>query len=129
MSSMTITPQALSRSVRPDVRVSPVRVSPVRVSPVRLTRRGRLVVFTASLLLVLGVAFTLLGGASVATEQAGTPESTTVVTVAAGDTLWDIAAGLADDGGTRAMVTRIERLNALDSAMLYAGQRIRVPAE
>ena len=93
----------------------------------RLTRRGRLAVFLVSLLLVLGAAFVLLGGASVATDDAGTPEPTRIVMVNDGETLWGIAAGIADEGGTRDMMSRIERLNALDSGMLYAGQRLRVP--
>src|SRR5262245_35461218 len=112
MSSMTITPQV--RPARPQV---------------RLTRRGRLVVFIASLLLVFGTAFVLLGGASVATGEAGEPEPTRVVMVGEGETLWDIASSIADEGDTRDMMERIERLNALDSGMLFAGQRLRVPAE
>ena len=51
-----------------------------------------------------------------------------MVLVGAGDTLWDIAAGIADDGDVRAMIDRIERLNALDSAMVVAGQHLVVPA-
>lgn len=112
MSSMTITPTI--QFARPTV---------------RLTRRGRLVVFLVSLVLVFGTAFMVLGGASVATDEAGTPEPTTIVMVGAGETLWDIAADLAPSGDTRDMMNRIERLNALDSGMLLAGQRLRVPAE
>ena len=56
-------------------------------------------------------------------------EPTRVVTVGTGDTLWAIAADLADDGDVQAMMTRIERLNALESGMLSAGQRLVVPAE
>ena len=93
---------------------------------VRLTRRGRLVVVLAALMLLLGAAF-FLGAGSVATERPGTPESTRVVMVDQGDTLWGIAAEITTDGDVRAMVDRIERLNALDSAMVQAGQRLRVP--
>ena len=60
-------------------------------------------------------------------SEAGTPEPTRVVTVGTGDTLWAIAADLADDGDVRAMMTQIERLNALESGMLSAGQRLVVP--
>ncbi|CUR60438.1 Peptidoglycan-binding LysM [metagenome] len=116
MSSMTISPQAFS--ARPSVSGRP---------SVRLTRRGRLVVFIASLLVVLATAFILLGGASVATEQGGQPEPTTLVMVGDGDTLWDIASAVAADGETQAMVQRIERLNHLESSMLLAGQELRVP--
>ena len=92
----------------------------------RLTRRGRVVVLALALLVVLGLGLMLAAG-SVATDEPGTPEPTRVVMVGTGDTLWDIAADLADDGDVRGMVDHIERLNALDSGMVVAGQRLRVP--
>ena len=95
-------------------------------SSVRLTRRGRLVVFVTSLFLVLAVAFMLAGGA-VGTGSAGEPAPTEVVQVAPGDTLWGIASEVATDGDVRSMMTEIERLNALESASLSAGQKLRVP--
>jgi hypothetical protein len=102
-------------------------------APVRLTRRGRLVVFVGSLLLVLA---TVLGlglslDTSSASGDAGTPPATEVVTVGTGETLWDIASDLAADGAgegdVRAVVQDLEELNGLDSAMLLAGQDLRVP--
>lgn len=96
--------------------------------PVRLTRRGRLVVLLAALGLVLAVAFVLASG-SAATRDAGTPEPTRVVMVGTGDTLWDIASGLAVDGDVRSMMEEIERLNALESGMLVVGQELRVPTD
>ena len=98
----------------------------IHVSPVRLTRRGRLVVLVASLVVLLCVGIAL-GAVSAASERPGTPEPTRIVMVGTGDTLWGIASELADDGEVRAMVERIERLNALDSALVAAGQRLRVP--
>lgn len=95
---------------------------------VRLTRRGRLVVFLAALLVVLAVGLTV-GARAVATDEPGTPEPTRVVMVGTGDTLWDIAAEAAGDGDVRGMVDRIERLNALESGMVVAGQRLRVPLD
>src|SRR4051794_24084873 len=89
--------------------------------PVRLTRRGRLVVLAMALLAVLAVGLFLASG-SVATDRPGTPEPTRVITVDAGQTLWDIAADHAADGDVRAMVDHIEHLNALESGMLVAGQ-------
>jgi len=97
-------------------------------SHVRLTRRGRLVVFAVSLFLafVIGV---LISAGSVATEEPGMPEPTRVMTVGTGDTLWGISTELAGDGDTREMMRRIESLNALESGMLVAGQRLVVPAD
>lgn len=95
----------------------------------RLTRRGRVVVFALALLAVLMVAF-LVSGGSVASEEAGTPPATRVVMVDAGDTLWDLAAAITPRGGdVRDAMARIESMNALPSAGLQIGQRIRVPVE
>ena len=94
-------------------------------SAIRLTRRGRLVVFLTSLFLVLGVAFMLAGGA-VGTGEAGQPAPTEIVQVAPGDTLWGIASELATDGEVRSVMSEIERLNALESAGLSAGKKLRV---
>ena len=96
----------------------------------RLTRRGRLAV----LLLALGVALIVgvfVGAGSVATQERGAAAPTRVVVVGDGQTLWGIASGIAAaDPRTdiREVIGEIERLNALESGMLYAGQRIRVPA-
>ena len=97
-------------------------------SRVRLTRRGRLVVFVVSLLLAFAVGI-LISAGSVATQEPGLPEPTRVVTVGTGDTLWGISTRLAGDGDTREMMRRIESLNALESGMLVAGQRLVVPAD
>lgn len=101
---------------------------PAARGTVRLTRRGRLVVLVAAVVAVLAVGFFFASG-SVATEEPGTPEPTRVVQVGAGDTLWDIAADIAPDGDVRAMVDRIEKLNALDSGMVIAGQELVVPLD
>ena len=127
MSTITLNP--------PVTRVRPARVpdvaGPTRPAgpSVRLTRRGRAVVVVLGLLLVLAVGV-FFGAGSVATERPGTPEPTRIVMVGQGDTLWGIAADAAaatGDGDVRAMITRIERLNALDSGMVLAGQRLRIP--
>ena len=97
-----------------------------RGGELRLTRRGRVVVLVGALLMLLAVAF-FLGAGSVATDEAGTPEPTRVVTIHEGDTLWAIAAELSEDGDVRSMVDHIQRLNALDTAGLQIGQKLRVP--
>ncbi|WP_134741285.1 LysM peptidoglycan-binding domain-containing protein [Nocardioides sp. 503] len=99
-----------------------------QASTMRLTRRGRLVVLLLALGIVLAVGFSLASG-SVATEDAGTPDATRVVMVGSGDTLWDIAADVAPEGDTRAMMDEISRLNALDSSMVTIGQKLIVPDE
>ena len=100
---------------------------PVYTPQWRLTRRGRVVVLLASLVVAFAVGIMVAAG-SVATGEAGQPEPTKVITVGAGDTLWATAADLADDGDVRSMMRQIESLNAMDGGTLDAGQRLVVPA-
>ena len=95
---------------------------------VRLTRRGRVVVVLAALVVAFAIGVFVTAAGSVATQRPGSPEPTRIVQVGTGDTLWDIAAGLADDGDVRAVMEEIKQLNALDSGVLQAGQRLVVPA-
>jgi LysM repeat protein len=98
-----------------------------RRSTVRLTRRGRVVVLLAALVVAFAVGV-LAAGSVVATGEAGRPEATKVMTVGSGDTLWAIASDLADDGDVRAMMQEIERLNTIEGGVLIAGQKLVVPA-
>ena len=69
----------------------------------------------------------MLAGGAVGTGEAGQPEPTEIVQVAPGDTLWGIASEIATDGDVRGVMNDIERLNALESTGLAAGQKLRVP--
>ena len=109
--------------VLPAVRV-PAR--PAR-SQLRLTRRGRLVVFLAGLLVAVAVAVAFAGG-SVATAEKGEPVPTDVIVVGTGVTLWDIAAARAEGGDVRDLMSTIQELNHLDGGLVIAGQQLRVPA-
>lgn len=93
---------------------------------VRLTRRGRVVVVLAALVLALVVGIAL-SGVSSASEEAGAAPATEVVVINEGDTLWGIAAEVAEDGQVRSMVTEIRELNDLDSSVVTLGQKIHVP--
>jgi len=99
---------------------------PASARSLRLTRRGRVVVFLFCVAVLLGVGFALAGG-SMATPEKGDAEPIEIITVGTGQTLWDIAAELSDGGDVREEMRHIERLNALDSTMLVAGQRLAVP--
>ncbi|WP_127479036.1 LysM peptidoglycan-binding domain-containing protein [Nocardioides pantholopis] len=114
--------------VRPAVRPAVAQPRAVRsgAAGVRLTRRGRAVVLLAAVAVMLAVVVFWSAG-SVASPESGAAEATTVVTVGTGQTLWGIAADLAADGDVRSTMREIERLNALESSMLVAGQRLRVP--
>src|SRR6478735_1822628 len=106
MSTMT-----LDTMFRP---TTPMRVAGPR-STVRLTRRGRVVIIVAALIVAFAIGVFVTAAGSVATQE---PEATRIIQVGTGDTLWDIAADLAEPGEVRAMMARIEKLNSLDSAAL-----------
>lgn len=97
-------------------------------SGVRLTRRGRLVrtLLVLSLAVVLASVFGLSAGAGTS-DSVGTPTSFIEVTVAPGDTLWSLASRMAEGADIRAMVDEIASVNALASADLQAGQKVRIP--
>lgn len=94
----------------------------------RLTRRGRLAV-TAFFLGALLALVTAFGPGVVATGERGAPLPTRTVVVGEGDTLWGIAATVAEPGETREMVNRIVDLNSLSSVTIHSGQELAVPAE
>lgn len=112
--------------------MSTLSISPAFTAPrtpqatVRLTRRGRLVVFLSALTFLL-LAAVVLGSVAVGSETPGQTEPTEIVMVGTGDTLWGIAADINTDGDVRSTMGEIERLNALDSSLVSAGQKLRVP--
>ncbi len=96
-------------------------------APLRLTRRGRLamILSTVLMLVVLGV---VLGSTTVATDDPGVPVPATMVTVAPGQTLWDIAAKANPTGDIQVTVDDIMKLNSMASGgRLQAGDSIAVP--
>lgn len=93
---------------------------------VRLTRRGRIVVLLAFLVVALVVMLSVSGWAT-ATHEGGTPEQVRVVEVQSGDTLYGIAGQVAEPGKIREMVHHIQELNSLPGAGLVVGQKIAVP--
>ena len=97
-------------------------------SGVRLTRRGRLArtLLVLSLAVVLASVFGLNAGAGT-TDSVGAPTSFIEVTVAPGDTLWSLASRIAGGGDVRALVDEIASVNALASADVQAGQKVRIP--
>lgn len=117
-------------SFSPTFDTRPMRSAAVPAGQLRLTRRGRLVIFLGALFVAFALAFVVMGGSSASSETAGggTPAATERIVVAPGQTLWQIAEAHAVDGDVRGAVDAIEELNALDSAMLTAGQELFVPA-
>jgi LysM repeat protein len=124
MSSIAIQPQRTGSASTGRPSTSSRRVQ--RPTSVRLTRRGRVTVLLA-LVLVLLVAVTVLGSQSAATDDPGTPVPTRTVEVHEGDTLWGIAAEVAAPGQVREAVHEIEELNALTGPAVSVGQQLEVP--
>lgn len=76
------------------------------------------------LLLALSSAFLLLGNSVSADE----PVTVTTHVVQPGDTLWTIAADLAEPGeDVRAVISEVRRFNDLESSALSIGQVLSIP--
>jgi LysM repeat protein len=109
-------------------RVSAPTVPTATTAPMpalRLTRRGRLTITV--LLVLLGLAVSLLAGG---VGQAGTTSQSVpvrYVTVAPGQSLWAVAGQVAPGADPRDTVAELIELNALSSSQVTAGQRIAVP--
>jgi len=92
----------------------------------RLTRRGRLVIVLMTLAAAFGV-FTMRGAPAASTGDVHHMRTATVV-VSPGETVWDIASRVAPSADPRAVVDRIEELNALpDAGSIRVGQPLLVP--
>ncbi|MGO1318446.1 MAG: LysM peptidoglycan-binding domain-containing protein [Cellulomonadaceae bacterium] len=95
----------------------------------RLTRRGRAVVAVLALLAAVLVAVLAPGVVQRATaDSPSAPVAVEIYTVAAGDTLWGVAAGVTPAGGdVRDAIDDILELNGLASVELEAGQQLMLP--
>ena len=103
---------------------APPRRAPRRATPARLTRRGRLVVVLVALVLLVVAGFTV---GRVSSQAAGPARPLPTVTVAPGETLWQIAARVAPHGDRRAFVAQLEALNGVRGGRVVAGQQLRLP--
>lgn len=119
-------PSASRTQVARRVRVTRSRSLGAARRAVRITRRGRVVLVLAFVGMALAL-MTAFGGWATATLSGGTPEPVRVIEVAPGDTLYGIAAELAQPGEIRSMVHRIQELNSLPGAQISEGQKLAVP--
>ena len=106
----------------------------VATTPVVLTSRGRFVVrvlvAVLAALLVVGV-FSFGKDVAVAalSNTSASTVSTHTVVVAAGETLWQVAARELPNTDRRDAVARIRLLNGLEGRSVQAGETIAIPAE
>jgi len=95
----------------------------------RLTRRGRLVAFSASVAtlgaIVIGAG--QVAGASGSDSEASNSPVPQVVVVQAGETLWGIAREVAPGSDPRGVVRQIRQMNDLGTTPVVPGQSIVVP--
>lgn len=95
----------------------------------RLTRRGRVVVRWAVLVLALLVAFVLVLALSrpASAGSRSNPVPVRYHVVLPGETLWGIAGEVAPNIDRREVIARIVELNALPGSGVTVGQRIALP--
>lgn len=109
-----------------------VRPSTTARTRLRLTVRGRRVLAgIVSVPAVAAFGFAILsGGGALASGEAGAPiGSFDTVTVMPGDSLWSIAQDIAPAHDPRDVIYDVMSLNALESAVVDAGQSLAIPAE
>lgn len=94
----------------------------------RLTARGQavLVGLVAILVSIIAMMFVFGVTGAQATGDAGSNDFT-YVSVASGQSLWQLATDIAPDADPRDVIAEIVQLNALPSADVEAGQRIALP--
>lgn len=104
--------------------------SPSRAAsaPLRLTRRGRIVIGAAAVILLAGLSLIVAVSAQ-ATSQApaGQGRGVTQLTVRPGQSLWSVAESADPSADTRAVVQQIVELNSLTGSAVFAGQQLWVP--
>ena len=95
----------------------------------RLTQRGRgvLTFLAATPLVVAAFLFALNGGGATASLE-GSTVPFEYVTVESGQSLWQLAEELAPQSDPRDVIAQLVQLNQLETADVYAGQELAIPA-
>jgi nucleoid-associated protein YgaU len=124
-----VRPAASRRAVAPPRPAAP-RQAAAR-TPVRLTRRGRLVVTAAAVLIVGAVSMAVAGVAQATGHSAATAaharEGVTKVLVRPGQNLWSLAERYAPGADTRLVIQEILQLNSMSTDQVQPGQVLWVP--
>lgn len=104
-------------------------VSPA-AGPLRLTRRGRLLLVGAPIMLGGAALLTFIGfftAPALASGAGGQLTRTQQVSVSTGESLWGLATEYAPERDPRDVVADIMELNNLDDAVVPAGAQLYVP--
>ena len=109
-------------------RAQQARGQPAAV-PLRLTRRGRVVVAVAAVLLLAALSLVVAASAQATNHPVARAarQDLTQVTVRPGQSLWSVAESADPDADTRVVIQQIVELNGLTGAVVFAGQRLWVP--
>lgn len=102
-------------------------------SALRLTRRGRFVLRTLPLVILMALIVTLalivdVFGSAASASNSDKPSGAIEYTVGYGDTLWGIAGQLDLDSPRAEVVQRIGELNQLTGSGINVGDTLFVPA-
>ena len=96
----------------------------------RLTKRGRAVLlFLAATPLVIAALFFALNGGQASASKDGATQPLQYITVDAGESLWQVAQEVAPNSDPRDVIQQIMQLNQLDSADVFAGVQLAIPAQ
>ena len=120
---------APGHAARPQpARAQPARAQPGTV-PLRLTRRGRVVVAVAAVLLLAALSLVIAASAQATNHPVprAAQQNLTQATVRPGQSLWSVAESADPDADTRVVIQQIVELNGLTGAVVFAGQRLWVP--
>jgi len=97
-------------------------------APLRLTRRGRIVIGVATVVLLTAMSLVAaLSAQATSQAPARAGQGLSQVTVLPGQSLWSVAENADPSADTRAVVQQIVELNSLTGSAVYAGQHLWVP--
>ncbi|MCS0499331.1 LysM peptidoglycan-binding domain-containing protein [Protaetiibacter mangrovi] len=96
----------------------------------RLTARGRMVVgLLLATPLAVALAVSALSGAPAEAGSSVSTSSFEYITVASGESLWDLAGWVAPTADPRDVVAELVELNQLATTEVQPGQRLAIPAQ
>jgi len=96
----------------------------------RITRRGRVVVTVLVGLPLLGaLAGVALNGGGASASNSPTSVHFSHVTVAPGESLWQVAEDVSPNSDPRDVIADIQSLNGLASTSVQAGQTLAIPTK
>lgn len=109
--------------------MSTTALAPANATPrLRLTRRGRIVFGTLiAAPLAFVFAISALSGSPAQAGSTSASASFDYITVASGESLWELAGWIAPDSDPREVISAVVSLNQLTSTDVQPGQRLAIP--